>query len=83
MIATHYGFEAIASGLFHAQDASRFVAAEGVFDAPIYRNRFTLFEKEGEYYRKSEGEIVQYLYETDEVIAMSGLTLKPKQKKRK
>ncbi len=72
-LTTRYGFESIASGLFHAQDALHFVAVEGVFDAPIYRNRFTLFEKEGECYRKSEGEIVQYLYETEEVIAMSGL----------
>ncbi|ADV45799.1 class I SAM-dependent methyltransferase [Nitratifractor salsuginis] len=65
---TLYGFEEVAVGAFVAEDEGRFVAIESEFEAGIYRADFTLFEKEGACWRKSEGTIRQY-YRSPEKIA--------------
>ena len=59
---TLYGFEAVAVGAFTAEDATRFVAIESDFEAGLYEADFTLFEREGECWRKSAQRIRQYYH---------------------
>lgn len=74
-INTLFGFENVAVGSYIVDDEKRFLAVDSDFEAGEYRSEFTLFEKEGEYYRKSKEVIRQYYHDPDMIVALSGLEL--------
>ncbi len=69
---TLYGFEEVAVGAFTAEDDRRFVAIESDFEAGVYEADFTLFEREGECWRKSSQTIRQYHYSPEEIAGLLG-----------
>ncbi len=73
-LTTRYGFESVAVGAFVGGDEARFVAIDGEFEADTYRSRFTLFERErGGCWRRSEGEILQFLHDPETIARLGGL----------
>ena len=72
-INTLYGFENVAVGSYIADDKERFLTVDSDFEAREYTSEFTLFEKEGKYFTKSQETIKQYYHEIDEIVRLSGL----------
>lgn len=59
---TLYGFENVAVGAYIIDDNKRFLAIDSDYEEGKYSMELTLFEKEGEFFRKSQEEITQYLH---------------------
>ena len=74
-INTLYGFENVAVGSYIVDDNERFLTVDSDFEAGEYSSEFTLFEKEGECFTKSQETIRQHYHEIDEIITLSGLEL--------
>ncbi len=74
-INTLYGFENVAVGSYIVDDEERFLTVDSDFEAGEYSSEFTLFEKEGTCFTKSQETIKQYHHEIDEIISLSGLKL--------
>lgn len=74
-INTLYGFKHIAVGSYIVDDEERFLAVDSDFKANKYVSEFTLFEKEGLRFKKSQETIRQYYHTVDEIIRLSGLKL--------
>ena len=74
-INTLYGFEEVAVGSFIVDDERRFLTIDSEFDEGRYTSDFTLFEKEGECFRKYQETIRQYYYTLEEIVALSSLEL--------
>jgi len=74
-INTFFGFENVAVGSYIVDDKSRFLTVDSDFEAGEYTSEFTLFEKEGECFKKSQETIRQYYHAREEIVALSGLEL--------
>ena len=74
-INTLYGFENVAVGAYVIEDETRFLAIDSDFDAGVYEAQFTLFEKEGVCYEKSQETIRQYYHTLKEIEEISGMRL--------
>ncbi|NKQ41310.1 MAG: class I SAM-dependent methyltransferase [Sulfurovum sp.] len=74
-INTEYGFDQIASGSFTAEDEKQYLIIDSYYDNAIYSSYFTLFEKVGNLYRRSDEKIVQYLHIVDEISENNSLRL--------
>jgi len=74
-INTLFGFENVAVGSFIVDDDSRFLTVDSDFEKGEYISEFTLFEKEGECFKKSQETIRQYYHAADELVKWSGLEL--------
>jgi len=74
-INTQFGFESVAVGSYIVDDGSRFLTVDSDFDEGVYSSEFTLFEKEGQRFSKSQENIKQYYHTIDEIITFSGLSL--------
>ena len=74
-INTLYGFENVAVGSYIVDDEERFLAVDSDFEEGEYSAEFTLFEKEGSYFKKSQETIRQYHHSLDEIVMLSGLEL--------
>ena len=74
-INTLYGFEEVAVGSFIVDDERRFLTIDSEFDEGRYTSDFTLFEKEGECFRKYQETIRQYYYTLEEIVTLSSLEL--------
>jgi len=74
-INTLYGFENVAVGSYIVDDDSRFLTVDSDFENGAYISEFTLFEKEGECFKKSQETIRQYYYRVDDIVTLSGLEL--------
>ena len=74
-INTLYGFENVAVGSYIVDDDERFLTVDSDFENGEYISEFTLFEKEGECFTKSQEIIKQYLYTSEEIEKLSGLKL--------
>lgn len=74
-INTLYGFENVAVGSYIVDDERRFLTVDSDFDEGEYRSEFTLFEKEGNCFVKSQEEIKQYYHSVEELVQGSGLEL--------
>ena len=72
-INTLYGFENVAVGSFIVDDAERFVTIDSDFENAEYISEFTLFEKEGTLFKKSQEVIKQYHHTVDDIVMLSGL----------
>ncbi len=74
-INTLYGFENVAVGAYIVDDETRFLTVDSDFENGQYSSEFTLFEKEGERFTKSQEEIKQYYHSVEEIVQLSGLEL--------
>ena len=74
-INTLYGFENVAVGSFIVDDEERFLTVDSDFEENEYRAEFTLFEKENNFYKKSQETIRQYYHSVEELVKYSGLEL--------
>ncbi len=72
-INTLFGFENVAVGSYIVDDEERFLTVDSDFEAGEYSSEFTLFEKEGNCFIKSQEIIKQYHHEIEELITLSGL----------
>lgn len=74
-INTLYGFENVAVGSYIVDDEERFLTVDSDFEEGEYSAEFTLFEKEGSSFKKSQETIIQYYHSLDEIVMLSGLEL--------
>ena len=74
-INTLYGFEHVAVGSYIVDDEERFLTVDSDFEESVYSSEFTLFEKEGSRFKKSQETIRQYYHTIDEIVMLSGLEL--------
>ncbi len=74
-INSEYGFSEIATGSFTAKDERQFLVIDSVYEEGIYRSDFTLFEKEGACYRRSDEQIIQHYHAPASLAEAGGLTL--------
>ena len=74
-INTLFGFENVAVGSFIVDDEERFLTVDSDFEKDEYISEFTLFEKEGDCFKKSQETIKQYYHSVEEIVALSGLEL--------
>jgi cyclopropane fatty-acyl-phospholipid synthase-like methyltransferase len=75
-INTLYGFENVAVGAYIVDDDTRFLTVDSDFEHGEYLSEFTLFEKEGECFKKSQETIRQYYHTVENIAAgLSGLEL--------
>ena len=74
-INTLYGFENVAVGSFIVDDESRFLTVDSDFEEGEYISEFTLFEKEGECFKKSQETIKQYYHTVDDLVQYAKLEL--------
>jgi len=74
-INTLFGFENVAVGSFIVDDDSRFLTVDSDFEEGEYISEFTLFEKEGECFKKSQETIRQYYHTVDAIVKLRGLEL--------
>ena len=74
-INTLYGFEHVAVGAYVIEDERRFLAIDSDFDEGVYEAQFTLFEREGACYEKSQETIRQYYHTVKEIETISGMKL--------
>ena len=74
-INTLFGFENVAVGSFIVDDGERFLTVDSDFENDEYISEFTLFEKEGECFNKSQETIKQYYHSVEDIVTLSGLEL--------
>jgi len=74
-INTLYGFENVAVGSYIVDDEERFLTVDSDFEEGEYSAEFTLFEKEGSSFQKSQEMIKQYHHSLDDIVILSGLEL--------
>lgn len=74
-INTLYGFENVAVGSYIVDDEERFLTIDSDFEEGEYHSEFTLFEKEGSMFKKSQEIIKQYYHTIDEIKKLSGMEL--------
>lgn len=74
-INTLYGFENVAVGAYIVDDDERFLTIDSDFEEGEYRSEFTLFEKEGSMFQKSQETIRQYYHTVGEIEKLSGMEL--------
>ncbi len=74
-INSEYGFSEIASGSFTAEDENQFLIIDSDYDEGLYHSAFTLFEKEGIHYRRSDEQITQHYHTAAQIATAGGLTL--------
>jgi len=74
-INTLYGFENVAVGAYIVDDEERFLTVDSDFEQGEYSAEFTLFEKEGSSFKKSQETIKQYHHAIDNIVILSGLEL--------
>ena len=63
------------STAFFVDDEERFLTVDSEFEEGEYSAEFTLFEKEGSSFKKSQETIRQYYHSLDEIVMLSGLEL--------
>lgn len=61
-INTLHGFADVAEGTMSVEEEGMFLSVDATFEDNRLNTQFTLFEKEGELYRKEQSTIVQYFH---------------------
>ena len=74
-INTLYGFENVAVGSYIVDDDKRFLTIDSDFEDDEYTSEFTLFEKDGTCFKKSQENIKQYFHTVEDIVRLSGLEL--------
>ena len=74
-INSFYAFDELAVGSFIRDDDDRFVTIDSDFDDIEYISEFTLFEKSGNRFKKSQETIVQYYHTVERLMELTNLQL--------
>jgi len=76
-INTLYAFKVVAAGSFIKDGGDRFVTIDSDYEEEVgeYYMDFTLFEKEGETFRKSQESIIQYFHTVGEIQKLTNMRL--------
>jgi len=74
-VNTLYGFEAVAQGVMRFEDETRFLCIEADYADKELLTHIAFFEKEGELYRKQNGQIRQYFHPLGELKKQEGFRL--------
>lgn len=74
-INSFYAFDELAVGFYVRDDGERFVTVDSDFDDVAHSSEFTLFEREGELFKKSQDTIVQYYHTVERVEELTRLKL--------
>jgi predicted TPR repeat methyltransferase len=76
-INTLYAFKVVAAGSFIKDGGERFVTIDSDYleERGEYYMDFTLFEKEGELFKKSQDSITQYFYRVAEIEKLTSMKL--------
>ncbi len=76
-INTLFAFKVVAAGSFIKDGGDRFVTIDSdyVEEDKTYYMDFTLFEKEGEFFKKSQDSITQYFYTVPEIQKLTSMKL--------
>ena len=76
-INTLYAFKIIAAGSFIKDDEDRFVTIDSDYEEELgeYYMDFTLFERDGECFRKSQDSITQYFHTVNRIKKLTNLKL--------
>jgi len=74
-VNSEYGLSELAVGSFIHDESDRFVAIDSFYEDGVYDSEFTLFEKEGGLYKKSQGRIKQYLHTYTQFNSLDGWKL--------
>jgi len=75
-INTYYGFDEIAQGTIAVEDDKNYAVLNSIFENDIMTTKITLFEKEGDCFKREDGSIIQYFYDNDKLIKLSNMKLK-------
>jgi SAM-dependent methyltransferase len=75
-INTLHGFTNVADGLLVKDNTDCFLAVEANFENKKLTTNFTLFEKNGEYYKKEQAVIEQYFYSLEHFKKLNFLHFK-------
>jgi len=80
-INTLFAFKVVAAGSFIKDGGDRFVTIDSDYleDVGEYYMDFTLFEKKGEYFEKSQNSITQYYHKVNEIEKLTNLKLVSKE----
>lgn len=74
-INTYHGFADVTQGTMVRDMDEKFLAIDAEFDDQVLITDITLFEKENGCFQKTQGRILQYFYEVDEIVGMSDLQI--------
>lgn len=74
-INTLYGFENVAVGAYIVDDDERFLTIDSDYEDGEYSAEFTLFEKEGHSFKKSQETIEQHYHSIEDIVMLSGMEL--------
>jgi len=74
-INSFYAFAELAVGSFIKDDDNRFVTIDSDFDGLEYISEFTLFEKSGNRFKKSQETILQYYHTVERLEELTSLKL--------
>lgn len=78
-INTKYGFSDVAQGEMSSESDDEFLIVDAVYEDEKLVTKFTLFEKNGECYKKEQESIVQYFHKVSFFEKIPSLKLKEKQ----
>ena len=73
-INTLYGFENVAVGAYIVDDENRFLAIDSDFENGKYIAEFTLFEKKGKCFTRSQECIAQFFHTSESLKALSQMS---------
>jgi SAM-dependent methyltransferase len=74
-INTLFGFEEVTAGSMSVDEDDKFLSIEADFDDNVLVTDITLFEKNGECYKKEQSSIIQYYYPSSYIETITDLTL--------
>jgi len=77
-INTFFAMSDLAVGTLKAEEDSRFGVLYSDFENDVLTTEITLFEKEGECYKKSQAFITQYYHSVEKLCKLTKMTLKDK-----
>ncbi len=72
-VNTEHGFCDVADGTMIKEDSEIFLAIDAVYDDGVLDTNITLFEKEGDLYKKHTGTILQHYHTKEELIDLTPL----------
>jgi SAM-dependent methyltransferase len=77
-VNSYFAMNDLAIGTLKAEDESRFGVLYSDFEDDVLVTEITLFEKEGECYKKHQANIVQYYHSVEKICKFTNMKLKNK-----
>jgi SAM-dependent methyltransferase len=74
-VNSYFAMNDLAIGTLKAEDENRFGVLYSDFDHDVLRTEITLFEKEGECYKKHQADIIQYYHSVEKICKFTDMKL--------